>query len=302
MTKLRAYQVDAFTCQPYLGNPAGVVANAEGLSAIQMQRIARELNNSETAFILPADGADHDMIVRFFTPTAEVPSCGHATIAANFVRALESGDANQTLVQKTGAGLMPIAIEAREHGSRISMTQAAPELDAPLATGICERIWAALGQPNGARHDLPVQVVSTGHSKVMLPYKSREFVDALSPDLPALAALSAEIGCNGFFPFAIGEAGDRNLVYGRMFGPAIGIAEDPVTGNANGPVGVYLVHHGFASSGDDPFCFTGLQGVAMGRPGHVDVKVTRSGQVPLSVTISGTAVLVFVTEIQAPQH
>ncbi|WP_331463166.1 PhzF family phenazine biosynthesis isomerase [Konateibacter massiliensis] len=86
MKKYRVYQVDSFTRQRFHGNPAGVVSNADGLTEDQMQRIARELNNSETAFIFSPNSDDHDVEVRFFTPTTEVPLCGHATIAAHYVR------------------------------------------------------------------------------------------------------------------------------------------------------------------------------------------------------------------------
>jgi PhzF family phenazine biosynthesis protein len=105
MSRYRLYQVDAFTTERFQGNPAGVVPNADGLTAAEMQVIARELNNSETAFIHPPDAPDHDVLVRFFTPTTEVPSCGHATIAAHYVRAVENALPSCTVVQKIGAGI-----------------------------------------------------------------------------------------------------------------------------------------------------------------------------------------------------
>lgn len=89
MKKYTVYQVDAFTRERFKGNPAGVVTKAEGLTDAQMQAIARELNNSETAFIFPPDGPDHEVRIRYFTPTMEVPTCGHATISAHYVRAVE---------------------------------------------------------------------------------------------------------------------------------------------------------------------------------------------------------------------
>jgi predicted PhzF superfamily epimerase YddE/YHI9 len=85
------YQVDSFTTRPFTGNPAGVVLEAQGMTDAEMLAVARELNNSETAFVLPADAADHDVRVRFFTPTTEVPTCGHATVGAHFARAVEYG-------------------------------------------------------------------------------------------------------------------------------------------------------------------------------------------------------------------
>lgn len=87
--KYRIYQIDSFTKELFTGNPAGVVTNADGLSDTQMQQIARELNNSETAFIFSSNIDNYDIHVRFFTPTNEVPICGHATIAAHYARATE---------------------------------------------------------------------------------------------------------------------------------------------------------------------------------------------------------------------
>lgn len=89
--KYRLYQVDSFTKEKFCGNPAGVVANADGLTEVEMQNIAREMNNSETAFIFLAQDSSHDVRVRFFTPSCEVPICGHATIAAHYVRVVELG-------------------------------------------------------------------------------------------------------------------------------------------------------------------------------------------------------------------
>ena len=147
---------------------------------------------------------------------------------------------------------------------------------------------------------MPIQVVSTGHSKVMVPLQTREQIDALRPHQADLTAISAEIGCNGFYAFCLNNSEAEHLAYGRMFAPAIGIPEDPVTGNANGPLGAYLVKHGFAQSGNEPFQFSALQGVAMGRPGTMVVSVDRNDCNPLSVTISGTVVKIFQTEFELP--
>ncbi len=132
----------------------------------------------------------------------------------------------------------------------------------------------------------------------MVPLVDKGQVDALTPDMAALTKISKEIKCNGYFAFCI--TSDENLVYGRMFAPAIGIAEDPVTGNAHGPVGAYLVKHSFAADDEGPFRFSGVQGVAMGRKGQINVDVVREGNSPKSVTISGNAVKVFSMTFNAP--
>jgi len=123
MKTYRIYQIDAFTRERFKGNPAGVVPNADGLTEAQMQTIARELNNSETAFIFSPNAPDHDVRIRFFTPTTEVPSCGHATISAHYVRALENNLPGCTVIQKIGIGILPVEV-IREGGDyRIIMTQ-----------------------------------------------------------------------------------------------------------------------------------------------------------------------------------
>jgi PhzF family phenazine biosynthesis protein len=127
MKRYRIYQVDSFTTERFRGNPAGVVPNADGLTAMQMQTIARELNNSETAFVLNAEAPDHDIRVRFFTPTIEVPSCGHATIAAHYVRAVENSLPSSTVIQKIGAGILPVDVVRDDSDYRIVMTQGAIE-------------------------------------------------------------------------------------------------------------------------------------------------------------------------------
>jgi len=108
INSVTVYQVDAFTTQLFKGNPAGVVLNADGLSDDQMQYIAREMNNSETAFILSPQSDDHDVWLRYFTPATEVPICGHATIAAHFVRAIETNMESCVIRHKTGAGILPV--------------------------------------------------------------------------------------------------------------------------------------------------------------------------------------------------
>ena len=133
------FQVDSFTKSKFCGNPAGVVLNADGLSEEQMQQIARELNNSETAFIFSPTSANNDVEVRFFTPTKEVPICGHATIAAHYVRALKTGKIGRVL-QKTKAGILPVEITPKDDDFSITMTQGTSQVEKPLNAAIADRI------------------------------------------------------------------------------------------------------------------------------------------------------------------
>lgn len=290
----RIYQVDAFTKELFGGNPAGVVANADGLTEKQMQAIARELNNSETAFILAAQDNSHDVWVRFFTPSTEVPICGHATVSAHYVRAIENSFDNCTVVQKTGAGLLPVEVIKEAGDYKIIMTQGKIEFEEPLTKDIINQIADALHLTlNDFDERCPVQIVSTGHSKVMAAIKSLTALDALKPDMIALAKISARIKCNGFFVFTFDSDEPGILTKGRMFAPAIGINEDPVTGNANGPLGAYIVKHKLAPNNGSQFYFKGKQGEAIGRPGTVEVWVDIIDGEPAKVKIGGQANTVF---------
>ena len=239
--KYRVYQVDSFTTERFHGNPAGVVPNADGLTDVQMQQIARELNNSETAFIFSATDDSYDVEVRFFTPTTEVPLCGHATIAAHYVRAIE-GNLTGYFVQKTRAGLLPVEIVPDGDDYAIIMTQAEPFVSDPFEKELTHAIAHALGiLPEDIREDCPVSIASAGHSKIMVGIKNRSLLDNLNPNDAELTEISRIVGCNGYYVFTLSPS-EEVLVHGRMFAPAIGIREDPVTGNANGPLGIYLVH------------------------------------------------------------
>ncbi len=296
------YQVDAFTRTPFTGNPAGVVLDAEGLTDHQMQAVAREVNASETAFVLPPDAPDHDVRVRFFTPTTEVPTCGHATVAAHFARAVEYGLPSCSLVQKTGTGLLQ-RVDVRRDGDRvrIGMHQGAAEFGDPLDRRRLAALTRALGAaPDDLTGYGPVQAVSTGHSKILVELRDHRAVDALRPDPAALTELSRQLGCNGYFAFTRATPDPELLTWGRMFAPAIGIPEDPVTGNAHGPLGAYLAHHRLVPVPDGRLCFTGGQGAAAGRPGRVEVAVDVRSSGRVTASITGDAVTAFRGRLHPP--
>lgn len=301
MKKYRIYQVDSFTRERFHGNPAGVVPNADGLSEEQMQRIARELNNSETAFIFSsANPEEYDVEVRFFTPTTEVPLCGHATIAAHYVRAVEGAATSGRVIQKTKAGFLPVDILPDGEDYCIIMTQGKPEVSEPFDEPTVQRIADALGIcREELRKDCPIAIASAGHSKIMVGIHSRDSLDSLHPKMDELVEISREVACNGYYVFTLSPQ-EEVLVHGRMFAPAIGITEDPVTGNANGPLGIYLVHFGLFPElqEDDSFDFLIRQGEAIHRDGGMKVHVRKECGQPKEVQITGEAVVAFRTEIE----
>jgi len=295
--------VDAFTETPGKGNRAGVVLDATGLTADEMQAIAKLVNVSETAFMIPTPGRDdYSLEVRYFTPSTEVPICGHATIGSYFARSDAFGLDDCSIVAKTGAGILPVDIVSVEGNRQIVMTQGAIAFTSEYDEQIRSEILTALGLGNDdIAVDLPVQEVSTGHSKVMVPIKSVQTLDNLSPDMAALSAVSGKINCNGFFVFAFNDELDPCLTSGRMFAPAIGIDEDPVTGNGNGPCGAYLSKHGVLPD-VEKHTYRGRQGVAMGKEGVIDVTVHRNDGKVKMVQVGGTAVVAGSMEVELALH
>ncbi len=298
MKKLITYQIDSFTKEKFKGNPAGVVVNADGLTDKQMQLIARELNNSETAFLFSPDASDCDGVIRYFTRKTEVPTCGHATIAAMYAKALEENLDSCVLKIKTRIGVLPFEIINNNGDYQVIMTQGQFEISPPLGDNITQRIIKALALD---KSDLdvkcPIQIASTGHSKVMIGIKSREGLNNLTPNFYELTELSRQIKCNGYFVFTFDSPDTNILTYGRMFAPAIGINEDPVTGNAHGSLGGYIIQNRIIETQDDYFEFNGKQGETINRPGVVNVRVKIENSKPILVQIKGDATVIYRTEI-----
>lgn len=299
MKKLITYQIDSFTKEKFKGNPAGVVINADELTDYEMQQIARELNNSETAFLFAPDSDDCDGVIRYFTPNTEVPICGHATIAAMYAKAIEEKLDSCILRFKTKIGILPFEIIKENEDYQILMTQGNFELGDVFDSAVTQKMITALGlQKSDLDERCPVQIASTGHSKVMIGIKSREKLNNLSPIYNDLAQLSNEINCNGYFVFTFDSDDQDVLTYGRMFAPAIGINEDPVTGNANGPLGGYLVQNNIIDYKNNTFEFNGKQGEKIDRLGVIKVKVVTEENKPKLIQIKGDAVVVFRAEIE----
>ena len=202
-------------------------------------------------------------------------------------------------MQKTGGGLLQRVEIVTGDRIRVGMHQGTAEFGAVLDGRRIDRLLRALGaRPGDLADGGPVQVVSTGHSKVLVELRSRAAVDGLRTDLSSLTALSREVDCAGYFVFTRLTGDDARLTWARMFAPAIGVAEDPVTGNGHGPLGAYLVRYGLAPPVGGRLRFTGRQGVAMGRPGDVEVCVDVRAGGELSVSITGDAVTAFRAELR----
>jgi PhzF family phenazine biosynthesis protein len=285
-------QVDVFTARPLEGNPLAVVPDARGLSSSEMQAIAREMNLSETTFVLPSDGPEADYRVRIFTPGSEIPFAGHPTIGTAHAL-LELGAVGRpgprfSLRQRTLAGVQEIEVGEEPGGRTYTMTQPAPrfaEAPAPELLSAALRIGrdAIVAQP---------QTVSVGVGWHVVPLRSLETVRGLDPDMDALARLERETGV-GTSVFCMQAEQPGCAVRVRSFAPAAGIPEDPVCGSGNGCVGAYIAHTGL---GGTPLDYRAEQGSEVGRPGLLRVRVERSGE-SYRVRVGGAAVTVLRGEL-----
>jgi PhzF family phenazine biosynthesis protein len=295
--KIQIHQVDAFTREPFTGNPTGVVLNADVLTDAEMLAVARELNNAETAFMLSPDGEDHSVRARFFTPRAETGFVGHATVAAQYVLSRRH-DAPRRQRQKSKAGI--VDVEVRGTGPERSI--AIRRNPSPLGRELNDRerlaVLDALALASESLDTrLAPRIAGVSGVRLLIGVRGAEPLKHLKPDFTRLTTLSAQLGASGFFVFAYDARGADHQVESRMFCPALGIPEDPVSGNAHGLLGTYLARQGLLVPTGDRAHFSGVQGQHLHRQGRVEVDLEfRDGRLD-AVWIRGQAVSIFETEI-----
>lgn len=291
MRNIRVYHVDAFTDQPFTGNTAGVVLDAEQLTGEEMQKIARELNLSESIFLLPSDQADIDYKVRYFTPTEEIPFCGHATIGLTWLLATELGLSQQQdgVVLGTGAGAIPVVWHQENgHVQRVEMTQITPQIKA-LPVDL-QALSQMIGVPVDAIDPAyPIQLAHTGNWHLLIPVHTQQAIDQANPDLIALSQHNRQhqIATTHLYTFTPDQEYD---LYTRDFAPAIGIAEDPVTGAANGALTGFLYVNGIIPQ-DQTTTLKIAQGHAIGRPGLLYVQAIPNGVDTPIIKVAGAATI-----------
>ncbi len=285
---------DVFTSVPLEGNQLAVFPDARGMDTSLMQRVAREMNFSESTFILPAEDDETGARMRIFTPFIEMPMAGHPTIGSTFALA-------ETGVIHTGAsrfvfglniGPTPVDLQWSDGRLRFAwMTQLVPVFGAPIADHSAAA--AALGlAPVDIAPGLPVQSVSCGVPFLLVPLRDRDTVDRAVSDAAAFRRLAERLGESlAVFLFAVLPASSSETVYSRMFAPEFGIIEDPATGSASGPLGCYLVRHGLVR-GEAARRIVSAQGVVMGRPSRIHVAVSGTADAITGVKVGGEAVLV----------
>jgi trans-2,3-dihydro-3-hydroxyanthranilate isomerase len=266
---------DVFTDTPLAGNQLAVFTDARELPEEMLQPLAREMNFSETVFVYPASDRGAHARIRIFTPGVEVPFAGHPTLGSAFVLA---GPLQLVEIRlETGSGVVPVRLE--REGARIVFGRMEQPIPTWTPFGGTALLFEALGVSGS---ELPVEIYDNGLHHAYVTLGSEAEVAALKPDLAKLEGLGEVLGIN-----TIAGAGSQWKT--RMFIPSGGIAEDPATGSAAGPLALHLVRHGRIGFGDE---IEITQGVEIGRPSKLYARVDGSAERIDRVEVGGSAVVV----------
>lgn len=271
---LKMYKVNAFSKNSKGGNPAGVVLEADSLSDTNMQEIAKEIGYSETAFISSSSIADYKL--RFFTPTSEVPLCGHATIASfNLLRELNYIVPGM-FTQETGAGLLKLEVQS----NYVYMQQNSPIFNESVDSN---DLLSCFSNVDFFNKELPIVILSTGVKEIFLPVKSIEQLNELQPIFEEIVLLSKKYDVIGIHAFALSN--DEASAYGRNFAPIVGINEESATGTSNGALACYI--NKFVDVNKSNFILR--QGYSMGMPSEIKVKLKLQNHSISEVWVGGNA-------------
>ncbi|NLE75291.1 MAG: PhzF family phenazine biosynthesis protein [Chloroflexi bacterium] len=296
MKRFRVLYLDAFTTQPFAGNPCAVLPEAEGLSDEQMQAIARETNLSETAFVLPSTQADFR--VRYFMPRREIPFAGHPTIATAFALAQEGrialGAPSTTVQLEFNVGVLPVEVQSEgRQPRRVVMTQQPPTFGPTFSR---EEVAPCLGlTPADLHREVQPQVVGTGVPFLLALGRDLRSLEQVAMDRPALAALCQKAGVSAAFLFCLGGYSPEADTHARLLDPR-GASEDPFTGSASGAMGAYLVRYSLRTGPR----LLAEQGHFVGRPGLGVLEIEGNAQQITAVRLGGAAVRTLEGEVLTP--
>ncbi len=291
--RLDYHLLDVFTDRQFGGNPLAVFPQPPpDLSPTLMQRIAQELNLSESTFVLPPADPANDSRLRIFTPLAELPMAGRPTVGAAYALAslgrVRTLKAQTTLVFELGVGPISVTIDADKQGipDKVWMRQPIPQFGEVYhdRRAIAEMLSL---QESDLRGDAPVQVLSSGLPFLYVPVAGLAAMARIQLRHDRWNALLAGSPAQNVFVTTTETIEPASSAHSRMFAPALGVAEDPATGSASGPLAAYLLRYGLADSSD----MISEQGFEMGRPSIIHMRVERSGDDITSVAIGGNCVM-----------
>lgn len=295
--RYKIFQVDSFTDTPYTGNPACVVTDASGLAEKQMQTIAKEMNLSETAFVLPPEISGADLRLRWFTPTTEVPLCGHGTIAAFHALAEEGAygmekDGTYLFSLETASGILPVEVLKSQNKIKVFFGLQLPKFErvSHLKLDLLRVLSITLS-------DFETRLTIVRDEYLYVPIRRLHTIWNMRPNFFTISNFLQVRNLRGLCVFTTETVDRDSVVYSRFFAPNLGINEDPVTGSANGPLGVYLHENGIVRGENGPVSIKTEQGDVIGRKGRIEVQMEITDSLATSLRIGGTAVTVMRGEL-----
>lgn len=297
--RIQFYKADVFADEAFCGNPVAVVPDAQGLTDREFQQIAREMNLSETVFVVPPTDPAAIVKLRIFTPTQEIPFAGHPVIGTFFVLSLLNRfplqDPVTRFIFECNIGLFPVELGVF-HGSveQVIMSQSEPQF-----LGMVDNLQdlyeisrvLGLNKSNIVDTHLPIEIVSTGLPVVIVPVRTLTAVKSIKVELTGTMAVCDRLGVNGMMVFTTIAVEDWAHIHTRMFAAPIGIIEDPATGSASGALGAYLVKNGVVDVGPTTEIIM-EQGYEIDRPSRILVQVFSDDDKIQEVKVGGQAVMV----------
>ncbi len=297
MREYQFWQVDAFSAEPYLGNPAAVVFQADSLETTEMQSIARQMNLSETVFLCKPAAAEADYRARIFTPRKELPFAGHPTVAAAFTYLTSSaGDPDSdglVLTQECGVGLIRIAVGEYDGAPLFTIDTNAPSRRETSFDRECAS--RVLGCSVDDIADAPIEVCSVGLPWMIVPFRSLTGLQGAVPNQGLIETVCNAVEATGITAYSPEAEAIRCDFHVRSFAPGEGITEDPVCGSGNGAAAVHIAAH--LLNDKDSFAYWAEQGLEIGRMGFARLTVEHNRTGNPSISLGGHAVTVMRGEL-----
>ncbi len=296
---LQFYQADVFTNEPFGGNPLAIFPDAGELTDREFQQIAREMNLSETVFVLPPTDPRAAAKIRIFTPSQEIPFAGHPVLGTFYVlgtlKRIPLQEPVTNIFYECHIGVFPLElIILKGQIEQVVMSQPFPEfLEVVSQVETIYELAKALGVHKSLITDssFPVEVVSTGLPVLIVPIRTLTAVKSMQVNHAAIHDLCARLGTNGIMVYTTMTLEENSTVHTRMFATPIGIPEDPATGSASGALGAYLVKNGVVEVGPTTEVVI-EQGYEIDRPSRILVQVFSDDDMIQEIKVGGQVMLV----------
>jgi len=285
------HQVDVFTDSPFGGNPLAVFTESKGLTNEIMQKISKEMNLSETAFVFPSANLLADYSIRIYTPEKELPFAGHPTLGtAHILRETGKVPGGSYIIKLAmAAGIINVA--SKDLGNFLYMKHPLPEIRLPLkcANEISEALGIPISDINYSY--CPIQIISTGLPVLIVPITSLDAIKNITVEPNKLKKLLVALGTEMVYTFTQQTINANASIHSRAFAPGLGIGEDPATGSAAGAIAAYLYKHKLLPEQMQNSIYI-EQGFEIGRPSSIHVKIEQKANELKSILVGGESVTV----------